>query len=77
MYLDPSFGGMLIQIIVAVVAAGGVIAFSMRKKIHALFSKDKGGKEMVVREVNGTDISEGDVIDMLTDEEHTEESSEE
>jgi len=64
MYLDPSFGGMLLQVLVAIVAGGGVIIFGMRKKIKALFRKNK----------NFTDINrnsqvkeEGEIVDMLAD----------
>ena len=45
MYLDPSFGGMLIQIIIAIIVAGGALAFGMRKKISAFFNKKKNGKD--------------------------------
>ena len=72
MYLDPGFGGMLIQIIVAVVAAGGAIAFSLRKKIRALFLKDKGEKGTVIREAKDMNNLEGEVIDMLSEEDSAE-----
>ncbi|MDR1683030.1 MAG: hypothetical protein LBS25_06550 [Candidatus Symbiothrix sp.] len=39
MYLDPGFGSMLIQDVVAHVAAGGVLIFSLRKKLSGLFKK--------------------------------------
>jgi len=67
MYLDPGFGSMFIQIIVAIIAAGGVIAFSLRKKIRALFSKNKESKP-VTRMEEESDGPEDDVIDMLSDE---------
>ena len=41
MYLDPGFGGMLVQIVIALLAAGGALLFAMRKKIKGLFSKNK------------------------------------
>ena len=41
MYLDLGAGGMLVQVLVAVVAIGGVLLFLYRKKIRALFSKNK------------------------------------
>ena len=41
MYLDPGFGGMLVQVIVAIVAVGGGLLFSFRRKIRQLFSKNK------------------------------------
>ena len=69
MYLDPSFGGMLIQIIIAIVVAGGAIAFGMRKKIAAFINKKKNGKnaeELVVPE--GEAEGATDVIDVLDDE---------
>jgi len=66
MYLDPSFGGMLLQAIVALAAAGGVIVFGMRKKIKALFKKNI--------DVTATNINQqaphvdGEVVDMLAEE---------
>ena len=67
MYLDPSFGGMLLQILIAVAAAGGVIVFGMRRKIKALFKKDKenAGVKLIAK---NTGDAEDDVIDMLSDE---------
>ena len=60
MYLDPGFGGMLLQLIVAIAAVGGGILFSFRKKIAGLFKKDGSKpKEAVSLEV------EDDAIDVL------------
>ena len=42
MYLDPGFGGMLLQVIVVIAAVGGGILFSLRKKISGIFKKDEG-----------------------------------
>jgi len=77
MYLDPGLGGMLLQVLVAIAAAGGVIVFSLRRKIRSLFNKNKktdAGK--VSDDANADAIdksaagSEGDddMIDMLSDE---------
>jgi len=64
MYLDPSFGGMLLQVLVAIAASIGVIIFGMRKKIKALFNKNKNDTILnVTRQTSG----EGEVIDMLAD----------
>jgi len=65
MYLDPSFGGMLLQVIVAIVAGGGVIIFGMRRKIKALFKKNKNDTAANVRR---QDSADGEVVDMLADE---------
>ena len=47
MYLDPGFGGMLLQVIVVIAAVGGGILFSVRKKISGIFRKD-GNKAKTV-----------------------------
>ena len=44
MYLDPGFGSMLIQGIVAALAAGGAYLILMRKKIVAFFQNRKAAK---------------------------------
>ena len=69
MYLDPGFGGMLIQIIVALIAGGGAIAFAMRKKIRAFFSKNKEKNNATERIVGNADNLADDVVDMLSDDE--------
>jgi hypothetical protein len=64
MYLDPSFGGMLLQVIVAIAASVGVIIFGMRKKIKAFLKKNKNDTDSNVNRQAATD---GEVIDMLAD----------
>jgi hypothetical protein len=56
---------MLLQIIVAVVAAGGAVAYGMRRKIKALFKKKD-----IAPPVPGPDAAsaEGEVIDMMAEE---------
>jgi len=66
MYLDPGFGGMLIQIVIALVAAGGAVLFAMRKKLRELFSKNKAVKNPI-QEPKSANESQDDVIDMLSD----------
>jgi hypothetical protein len=66
MYLDPGFGGMLIQIVVALVAAGGAIIFAMRKRIRDLFTKNKKPAENANLSKNVADDN-NDVIDMISD----------
>lgn len=44
MYLDPGFGSMIIQGIVAVLAAGGAYLILIRKKIVAFFQNRKAAK---------------------------------
>ena len=61
MYLDPGFGGMIVQVIVAIVAVGGGLLYSFRKKIRNLFSKDKGESSQTV------DFTESDNVDDAVD----------
>ena len=71
MYLNPSYGGMLIQAIVVLVAAGGTMLFAMRKKIRAFFNKDgKTGESsgLLITTAESVDIAEDDLIEMLSDE---------
>jgi hypothetical protein len=61
MYLDPSMGGMLLQIIIAIVAAAGAIAFSFRRKISAMFKKKGSPALKEDFKASGQD----DVVDMI------------
>jgi len=64
MYLDPGFGGMLIQAIVVMTAVGGGILYSLRRKIKALFTK--GEKKMERPKLKQNSMSqENNVIDPL------------
>jgi len=67
MYLDPSFGGMLIQIIIAIVVAGGALAFGMRKKIAAAIKKirSKNGDGEIAVETIPAAVDAADVVDVL------------
>ena len=66
MYIDPGFGGMLLQAIVAIVAVGGAIMFSFRRKIKELFTKNKKTDGKKLEQMDGKDYeSEEDAIDVL------------
>ena len=82
MYLDPGFGGMLVQVLVAIIAAGGIILFSLRRKIRALFSKEKaaetsntGDPDVAVVKDGAAESDGDDVIDMLSDEKPVDEET--
>ncbi|MCL2546351.1 MAG: hypothetical protein FWE06_04050 [Oscillospiraceae bacterium] len=62
MYLDPGFGGMLLQVIIAIVAVGGGLLFAFRRKIRGLFSRDKNAGNTPQNDV------QEDAVDMLDDE---------
>ena len=61
MYLDPGFGGMLLQVLVAIAAVGGGIVFSFRKKISGLFKKENKAENVVASAAE----TEDDAIDVL------------
>jgi len=66
MYLDPAFGGMLLQVIIAIVAVGGGIIYSFRRKIKAFFSKNKSETKKVVESSASTDtLGAIDAIDEI------------
>ena len=62
MYLDPGFGGLLLQAIFAIAAVGGGILYSFRRKLRNLFKKDEGKPEVSVESVTESDADE---IDMM------------
>jgi len=66
MYLDPGFGGMLVQVIVAITAVGGGLLFSFRKKIIKLFFKNKPQAPAPVN-ISVQNTADG-VVDMLNNE---------
>ena len=73
MYLDPGFGSMLLQIIVAFAAIGGATIFMLRKKVRALFKKDKAKNNRSDQSVSGENktakenYQADDMIDALSD----------
>jgi hypothetical protein len=45
MYLDPGFGSMVIQMLIAAFAVAGAMFFMMRQRIAAFFNRKKAEKE--------------------------------
>ena len=66
MYLDPAFGGMILQVILALVVVGGAMVFVMRRKIRALFTKNNDDIYKNQPTIN-SDASEDGVVDALAD----------
>ena len=66
MYLDPGFGGMLLQVLLAIIVAGGAILFSLRRKIRASFSKKNKGSDPVAGVARNTGETDGDMVDTLS-----------
>jgi len=71
MYLDPGFGGMLLQVFVVIAAVGGAILYSMRKRIRGLFKKKDSNDES--NSISSTEtVHADDTIDTLAVEKKTE-----
>ena len=71
MYLDPGFGGMLLQALVVIAAVGGGVVFSFRKKIRRLFSKNNKNTDadnIVKQNTEGTE-DDADIVDVLSEKE--------
>lgn len=47
MYLDPGFGQMVIQIVVAAIAVGGAYFVVFKNKLRKVFKKDKAADQAV------------------------------
>jgi len=67
MYLDPGFGGMLVQVIVALATVGGAIIFSLRKKIKNLFTRKKDDTADKPKNIVSKTDSPDDMIDTIDD----------
>jgi len=68
MYLDPGFGGMLLQVIVVIAAMGGAILFSLRKKIKRFFTKNKDtNNDITTNATTQLTPNDSDIIDALED----------
>ena len=66
MYLDPAFGGMFLQVILALAVVGGAMIFVMRRKIRELFTKNKDDIYKDQPAIN-SDASDDGVVDTLAD----------
>ena len=67
MYLDPGSGGMVIQIMIAFVVAGGALLFSFRKKLSEIFKKKGVAVAQQPGEAVAFTVGEDDVIDTMDD----------
>ena len=66
MYIDPAFGGMLLQVVLGIVAVGGAIIYSVKRRAKKLLGKDSPNEQM-----NTVSFSSGganDMVDTLAEE---------
>ena len=66
MYIDPAFGGMLLQVVLGIVAVGGAIIYSIKRRAKRLLGKDNPNEQMntVSFSTDGTN----DMVDTLAEE---------
>jgi len=66
MYLDPGFGGMLLQVIILLVAFGGGVLFFIRKKIRNIFFRSNDAENTSIpTAISEMSDEDEDVVDML------------
>lgn len=65
MYLDPAFGGMLLQIILALAVVGGTMIFTMKRKARKLLSKKSDTDYSNIPAPENS--TEDGVVDMMQD----------
>ncbi|MCL2617660.1 MAG: hypothetical protein FWD98_01265 [Defluviitaleaceae bacterium] len=72
MYLDPGFGGMLVQGIALLVSIGGVLLITFRRKIRSLFAGGKQSSNTANTSPSGeahstNTLDDNDMVDTLAD----------
>lgn len=65
MYLDPAFGGMILQIILALAVVGGTMIFTMKRKARKLLSKKSDTDYSNIPAPENS--TEDGVVDMMQD----------
>lgn len=64
MYLDPAFGGMVLQVALGIIAVGGAFFYSLRRRAKRLLE----GKNKETDEVMGKIFSgDGELVDTLAE----------
>ena len=66
MYIDPAFGGMLLQVVLGIVAVGGAIVYSIKRRAKKLLGKDNPNEH-----INAVDFKSGgenEMVDTLAEE---------
>ena len=66
MYIDPAFGGMLLQVVLGIVAVGGAIIYSIKRRAKKMLGKDNPGEQMNTVDFNSSGSNE--MVDTLAEE---------
>ena len=67
MYIDPAFGGMLLQVVLGIVAVGGAIVYSLRRRAKRLLGKEKQEEQLSAVDAAGEGANE--MVDLLAESE--------
>ena len=65
MYIDPAFGGMLLQVVLGIIAVGGALVYSLKRRAQRLL-----GKENPEEAPEGADFAQtgpGEMVDTLAE----------
>ena len=65
MYIDPAFGGMLLQVVLGIVAVGGAIVYSIKRRAKKMLGKDDTNEQLNAVEF-GTG-GENEMVDTLAE----------
>ena len=66
MYIDPAFGGMLLQVVLGIVAVGGAIIYSIKRRAKRLLGKENPDEQLNTVEFNAS--GENEMVDTLAGE---------
>ena len=70
MYIDPAFGGMLLQVALGIVAVGGAIIYSVKRRAKKLLGKDNTNEHL--NPINANTSGKNEMVDTLAESETTE-----
>ena len=66
MYIDPAFGGMLLQVVLGIVAVGGAIIYSIKRRAKRLLGKDSPDEH--INTVDFSSSGANEMVDTLAEE---------
>ena len=66
MYIDPAFGGMLLQVVLGIVAVGGAVVYSIKRRAKRLLGTENPDEQL--NEVDFAASGANEMVDTLADE---------
>ena len=65
MYIDPAFGGMLLQVVLGIVAVGGAIVYSIKRRAKRMLGKDDPDEQLNAARFDSS--GENEMVDTLAE----------